>query len=60
MQKIGGNHWRPKWVISSIKLYNKPPRNPKKKEMLKAHPMEVHQKKGSIKRNKLSVAKDIA
>ena len=32
----------------------------KKKEMLKGHPMDVHQKKGSIKRNKLSVEKDIA
>ena len=34
--------------------------NPKKKEMLKGHPVEGASKKRSDKRNKLSVAKDIA
>ena len=59
--KNAENWWKslePKWAISSIKLYNKRPRNQKKRNV-KGHPIKCI-KKNLIKRNKLSVAKDIA
>ena len=60
MQKIGGNHWRLKWAILSIKLCKKPLSNLQEKEMLKEPPVKGRQKNPLVKRNKLSVPKDIA